>query len=400
MGTVQLLCHFDGKVESKEKKVTYIGGTCKLLDVPRDTSYEQLKSHFCELMHGDPQDFDVELRYLYPTEAFESFVDVQDDRDAAAMFSLCSQASTVIRMFARRLNRPIVRRNFRRQGSEDRRDDTETRSDNTVCEGTIPETVPLDSLDPMHDCEGGQGNLSVGIDASNGPNTSEAHFKDLRDEYVVKFHSTEAESEAHNSSTDLYVGQQFQGMYEFKRALRAYAITRRFEYQPVKSGYDKVVARCSSHGCPWMIKARKILGVATFGIKKFIDRHTCNTSVVGRGHRQMTSDFVSEEVHEQVIADEKLTPKMIQTLIQDKYGVTITYWKAYRAWAKAVKEVRGEESSQPSVIEVGTKRKKVHESESREPSVGEVETKRQKQCSKCHGFGHNKRSCDQETSGS
>ncbi|XP_020107198.1 arogenate dehydrogenase 2, chloroplastic-like [Ananas comosus] len=57
---------------------------------------------------------------------------------------------------------------------------------------------------------------------------------------------------------DVHEGQLYKMQADFKRALKAYAMKRGFEYTPTKCNDLKITARCRVADCPWRIKARHL----------------------------------------------------------------------------------------------------------------------------------------------
>ncbi|XP_020114894.1 uncharacterized protein LOC109728780 [Ananas comosus] len=141
---------------------------------------------------------------------------------------------------------------------------------------------------------------------------------------------------------DVHEGQLYKTQGDFKRALKAYAMKRGFEYAPTKCNDHKITARCRVSDCPWRIKARQVPGIAQWWVKKFDSQHTCSRAIGGLGHRNCDAAFIASFVREQVVANEKYTPKMVQTEILRQHGVKISYWKAYRARELVIQEVRGD----------------------------------------------------------
>ncbi|OAY67503.1 hypothetical protein ACMD2_20959 [Ananas comosus] len=117
---------------------------------------------------------------------------------------------------------------------------------------------------------------------------------------------------------------------------------RGFEYAPMKCNDHKITARCRVSDCPWRIKARQVPGIAQWWVKKFDSQHTCSRAIGGLGHRNCDAAFIASFVREQVVANEKYMPKMVQTEILRQHGVKISYWKAYRARELVIQEVRGD----------------------------------------------------------
>ncbi|OAY73477.1 hypothetical protein ACMD2_26327 [Ananas comosus] len=117
---------------------------------------------------------------------------------------------------------------------------------------------------------------------------------------------------------------------------------RGFEYAPTKCNDHKITARCRVSDCPWRIKARQVPGIAQWWVQKFDSQHTCSRAIGGLGHRNCDAAFIASFVREQVVANEKYTPKMVQTEILRQHGVKISYWKAYRARELVIQEVRGD----------------------------------------------------------
>ena len=169
------------------------------------------------------------------------------------------------------------------------------------------------------------------------------HFRDdeLEEDLIVNSSTMDAVVDVADAD-DVHEGQLYKTQGDFKRALKAYAMKRGFEYAPTKCNDHKITARCRVSDCPWRIKARQVPGIAQWWVKKFDSQHTCSRAIGGLGHRNCDAAFIASFVREQVVANEKYTPKMVQTEILRQHGVKISYWKAYRARELVIQEVRGD----------------------------------------------------------
>ncbi|XP_020091117.1 uncharacterized protein LOC109712098 [Ananas comosus] len=139
---------------------------------------------------------------------------------------------------------------------------------------------------------------------------------------------------------DVHEGQLYKTQADFKRALKAYTMKRGFEYAPTKCNDLKLTTRCRVADCPWRIKAHYLPGLTQWWVKKFISKHTYSRAIGDLSHRNCDEEFIAYFVMEQVVANEKYMPKMVQTKILRQHDVRISYWNAYRARERILQKIR------------------------------------------------------------
>ncbi|KAL5565461.1 hypothetical protein UlMin_028625 [Ulmus minor] len=100
--------------------------------------------------------------------------------------------------------------------------------------------------------------------------------------------------------------------------------------------------KCDQEDCTWLMKARSLGETKMFKITKYDNVHKCSVDIVKSNHKQATSSVISE-----FIKPKFLDPKVqygISNIIQDfkqKFGVNMSYEKAWRARVESLDDIRG-----------------------------------------------------------
>ena len=86
---IPIICYFDGKLNLKENNTpVYVGGKQKGSKVKNFCSYHELKETVYRVTKIDSQKYDVRLVSKWVMESGSSAIDVNDDEDVDAMFSV------------------------------------------------------------------------------------------------------------------------------------------------------------------------------------------------------------------------------------------------------------------------------------------------------------------------
>lgn len=135
------------------------------------------------------------------------------------------------------------------------------------------------------------------------------------------------------------VGQEFEGVQEFRDALQKYAMAHRFTYKLRKSEANRVIAVCVVDGCSWRIYASRVSSEHPFEIKKFQDTHTCGGESWKSGHLAR-SRFVGI-IKERLRDSPNLKPREIASGISHDFGISLSYSQVRRATEDAREQLRG-----------------------------------------------------------
>ncbi|PKA55811.1 ubiquitin-conjugating enzyme E2 S [Apostasia shenzhenica] len=136
------------------------------------------------------------------------------------------------------------------------------------------------------------------------------------------------------------VGQQFEDVKSFRKAIKEAAIAQHFELKIIKSDLVRYFAKCAKDGCPWRIRAVKLPNSSTFKIRSIEGSHTCgkNTQL---GHHQASVDWIVNLIEERLRDNVNYKPKDILQDIQKQYGITIPYKQAWRAKERGLAAIFG-----------------------------------------------------------
>ncbi|KAK9286912.1 hypothetical protein L1049_015319 [Liquidambar formosana] len=137
------------------------------------------------------------------------------------------------------------------------------------------------------------------------------------------------------------VGQTFEGVVEFRKALGKYAIARHFAYKYIKNDPDQVTAICNEEGCEWRIHASRLKDTKVFRLQTFTSEHSCDPSIRQKTHPQATKRLVGSLVQDKLRDTPKYRAREIINDIWRDFGISLGYLQAYRGKDIAQKAIHG-----------------------------------------------------------
>ncbi|XP_062085307.1 uncharacterized protein LOC133791392 [Humulus lupulus] len=123
------------------------------------------------------------------------------------------------------------------------------------------------------------------------------------------------------------------------------------EKQVHKSCKKEYQLKCLDSECTWSFRVARYEKTDMFQVRKFNRAHTCSLDIILGDHRQASSSMVGNVVKSK-FTDPKTNyrPKDIAKDMLDRYGVSMSYQKAWRSKEKTVNFVHG--SSQDSYRDI------------------------------------------------
>jgi GTP1/Obg family GTP-binding protein len=92
---------------------------------------------------------------------------------------------------------------------------------------------------------------------------------------------------------------------------------------------------CVKEGCPWWVHAYKGKW-KDYWECSIVTQHTYHLPRVQKSHRNLTSQYIANEMYGMIVANLSFEPKSIIRHIQEKYKYTISYGKAWSAKQKVL----------------------------------------------------------------
>ncbi|KAL5547634.1 hypothetical protein UlMin_002865 [Ulmus minor] len=141
---------------------------------------------------------------------------------------------------------------------------------------------------------------------------------------------------------DVEVGMVFESKKLIKLCMSMIAMEGSFQFKTQRSDGMNFWLKCDQEDCTWLMKARSLGETKMFKITKYDKVHKCSVDIVKSDHKQATSSVISE-----FIKPKLLDPKVqygINNIIQDvkqKFGVNMSYEKAWRSRVEALDDIRG-----------------------------------------------------------
>ena len=125
-------------------------------------------------------------------------------------------------------------------------------------------------------------------------------------------------------------GARYLRCEDVKDAVKRWAVSLGKEFRVAKSNSSVYDVVCAKEGCPWRVHAFKGIFKSYWKVSIVVE-HTCVLEGVQNVHRNMTTDFIANEIYGMVMDKMHLEPKMIIRRIQHKYHFNISYATAWRA---------------------------------------------------------------------
>ncbi|XP_062103819.1 uncharacterized protein LOC133814932 [Humulus lupulus] len=137
-------------------------------------------------------------------------------------------------------------------------------------------------------------------------------------------------------------GKIYKDKNPIKSALSYYAMLHNFQFKTKKSEPREYLVTCVDDTCSWFVRASKYKDQDIFKVRKCIPNHTFSVKIVMEDHRQAKSIVIGELIKNKYKSIKRnYTPNDIMKDMNDDYGVTMGYTKAWRSREKALRLVRG-----------------------------------------------------------
>ncbi|KAL5581810.1 hypothetical protein UlMin_014252 [Ulmus minor] len=141
---------------------------------------------------------------------------------------------------------------------------------------------------------------------------------------------------------DVEVSDVLNNKKEFQKRLHLMMIRTRYEFKVQKSSPNLVVVHCMDNNCSWRVCGMRLMNTGCWMVTKFMKEHTCTVDYKREGHRQSTSWVIGDCLKNRYIAlSRTFKPKDIVDDVRERFGVQITYNKAWRAREAAYDTLRG-----------------------------------------------------------
>jgi hypothetical protein len=144
----------------------------------------------------------------------------------------------------------------------------------------------------------------------------------------------------------LALGDQFTDAYEFKRALKTFAVQNGFDYYYRHNDLGRVSAICREHkrsDCKWRIHALIDATRACFQIKTLYPTHTCGNQYE---NTRYDVEYLVRVYRKYFKDDHTWTPYTLQQRVKRDLNIDVLVDRCYRAKKEALWQIFGNHSSQ------------------------------------------------------
>ncbi|KAL5542974.1 hypothetical protein UlMin_010684 [Ulmus minor] len=141
---------------------------------------------------------------------------------------------------------------------------------------------------------------------------------------------------------DIKVNYLFKDKEFLKKCLSFIAMRNNFQYRVAKSDRKLVSLKCLNNDCKWTVRARRYKNTNMFRIVKYVQDHNCSLEPIVGDHKQASASLIGQCIKLKCLeTGREYTPNDIMRDMQQKYGVTISYEKAWRARKMALDDLTG-----------------------------------------------------------
>ncbi|XP_019241970.1 PREDICTED: uncharacterized protein LOC109222009, partial [Nicotiana attenuata] len=141
---------------------------------------------------------------------------------------------------------------------------------------------------------------------------------------------------------EIRVGSIFENKQNMTKFFCSLEINQKVEFTAVRSCSKRYELKCIVDKCGWNVRATGIKNSTLFRVIKYHNIHECAVDARKSNQKHATSNFISEQIIEHV-RDKKIeaTPAFVENEMKKKFGIDISYHKAWRAIQKSVACIRG-----------------------------------------------------------
>lgn len=144
-------------------------------------------------------------------------------------------------------------------------------------------------------------------------------------------------------SGELKLRQVFDTLSEFKEAVVDYVLKEGWNIKMSKTGKEKNSAICVADGCSWRIYCSYEKPASKWMVKTFQDEHSCTAD----GYSKIIKEGVIAKMFmDDIRSDPDFRPKTMQTQIQQRYNLIVTYEQCRNAKRTALDLIKAEHDIQ------------------------------------------------------
>jgi hypothetical protein len=129
---------------------------------------------------------------------------------------------------------------------------------------------------------------------------------------------------------EIIQGARYHSIEEVKEAVKCWSLSLMREFKTVECKSRKYDVVCVKEGCPWRVHAYKGKW-KDYWKCSIVTQHTYHLPGVQKTHRNLTSQYIANEMYGMIVDNLSYEPKSIIRYIQEKYKYTISYSKAWSA---------------------------------------------------------------------
>lgn len=286
-GKILAICQMGGEfISNDDGSMSYIGGDAHAIDIERDMTFRDLLSEISDVFNSNASIYTI--KYFLPGNR-RTLITISNDKDLRRMVDFHADSVTTDVYLLKKSENPAPTPNRR------------TRS-------VVADSVPTDVIIASEETTENAKRLRISNDWE---------------------------------SMITGVGQVFSSPRVFRDALHKYAIAKGFMYKFIKNDGPRITVRCTVKECPWRIYASKSSDKQELIIKKMNDNHTCGRESSRERNRLATQSWIASVIKDKLRETPNYRPRDIAKDLEQEYGLSLSYHRAWRGKSIAEKELHG-----------------------------------------------------------
>lgn len=144
------------------------------------------------------------------------------------------------------------------------------------------------------------------------------------------------------SSEEIYIGQQFENKHELKKHIHLYALKHNFEFRVKSSSKKRWYVLCKDERCTWRLRG-VVQWSEMWEITSYEGKHSCGRVVRTEGHRGAAPWVIGHVFKDKYSINSmaEYSAHNVREEVKTRWGVNVSYLKAWRSREKAIGYVRG-----------------------------------------------------------
>lgn len=346
MAKIRVVVKFNGEWEKQDLQYIYNGGNSKGIVVPHDISHANLMDKIYEVTNIDRVRHEIKLKFTYNLVGASELLQIDGDNDLSFFFdlnidrgmpgtALCISTIERDHVDATRPDSPF---GVPLEEDDDHINSTEFGFSDDNEPDPLIDSSPSSPLLVNVQADENAESESIQVPRNGNVDSNAEGFAQTRKTRL----STATSDEVDEVVGVLQVGEMFVDKKSLYKKICMNALELNFQFKVIKSTKSLLVLGCITNECKWRLRATIVKNTSFFVIKRFITTHLSSLCFMQQHHRQANSWVIGDYIKSKYEGVSCIyRPKDIIADFQRIHGVSIDYYKAWRARESALNSLYG-----------------------------------------------------------